>query len=146
MNTIGEVKEELPQEEVIHLDQTYFPQPWTWEQWRTLDSNLHKLFTLRTEGIIIGFALFSVSAFDDTAHLYKILVVPEFRGSGYSHDFWSKLKAKLSQSGLKSIYLEVETLNIRAVRFYNKEGFQTLREVKGFYSNGESAYIMQLTL
>jgi ribosomal-protein-alanine N-acetyltransferase len=44
------------------------------------------------------------------------------------------------------IQLDVQTDNTQAIKFYEKNGFKIIDEMKDFYQNGESAYTMQLTL
>lgn len=146
MNTTGEISIELPDDDVIKMDQNYFPNHWTSSQWFSLDSALNRLFTWRTQGELKGFALFGIVPNDDTAHLFKIVVAPKFRGPSTGEEFWSVLAARLISMGIKSVYLEVDADNSRAIRFYEKLGFLTLRRVKSFYSDGSDALIMTLTL
>jgi ribosomal protein S18 acetylase RimI-like enzyme len=53
---------------------------------------------------------------------------------------------QLQIKGFRSVYLEVEATNFRAKSFYEKVGFNLLRRNKGYYSSGEDALIMSLTL
>jgi [ribosomal protein S18]-alanine N-acetyltransferase len=146
MNTTGKIFCELPSSEVINLDKAYFPRPWKDSQWDRLDSSLNKLFTWRVDHNLLGFALFGITPGDDTVHLLKILTDPIFRGSSVAMDFWKALIYELTLIGMRSVYLEVETTNLRAIKFYQKCGFTTLRLNKSYYSDGKDALIMILTL
>lgn len=146
MNTIGKFLSEIPGSEVIQLDAKYFPHPWSPDQWRGLDPMQSRLFTWRELDQLIGYALFGVSPHDDTAHLFKILIIPEKRGTQSTDLFWSALLSELRKLTFRSVYLEVEASNGRAIKFYEKCGFQSLRTNKAYYSNGEDALIMSLTL
>ena len=134
-----------PGNDIPELDQKYFPRPWRVADWNTLDMAQHQLWTLE-EGDLVGFALFATPAGDETAHLLKILLVPEKRGGGTALKFWEMIREELQNSGFRSVYLEVEKSNQRARAFYEKLGFQLLREVKSYYSDGEAGLMMQLTL
>lgn len=68
------------------------------------------------------------------------------RGGGASRIFWSELQSALKIRGYRSVYLEVEESNARAQSYYKKLGFQILRRVKSYYSDGEGAVMMQLTI
>lgn len=146
MNTTGNFHELLDGSELsslIELDQNFFPNPWTPRQWQELNFAQHLLFSWKKN---LGFALFGYLKGDDTAHLYKILIHPDQQGRGEVQDFWSCIKAELQNRGARSIYLEVEAQNERAIGFYQKVGFQTLRKVKAYYSDGSDALMMNLTL
>lgn len=146
MNTTGEFAVEAVNQEVICMDQELFPNPWSDKQWLELNPDQNRIFTLRINGKLLGMALFGVVPGDDTAHLFKILVHPEQRGGTVSHFFWSNIVQNLTQSGMNSIYLEVESSNHRAIRFYEKNGFKLLRRNRAYYSSGEDALIMSMTL
>lgn len=146
MNITGNISEEKVSDEVINLDQTYFPTPWTTKQWQDLNLENHTLFGWRVGGKLTGIALLATIPGDDTAHLLKILLLHNSRGTGASLSFWAAIIQELRRKGMKSVYLEVETTNQRAEAFYKKVGFKLLRVQKGFYSGGEDALIMNLTL
>jgi hypothetical protein len=146
MNITGKLACEIPMLDVMLMDQQHFPNPWTAVQWQENDMGQSKLFTWRAGQRLIGFALFGTAPFDDAAHLFKILIEPGSLGSKTSLPFWSAIISELKILGLKSIYLEVESSNLRAIRFYEKCGFLLLRKNKAYYSNGEDALIMSLTL
>jgi [ribosomal protein S18]-alanine N-acetyltransferase len=133
-------------EEVIRLDQDFFPQPWTKDQWLSTNMDQHLLFQWKKENDLVGYALFQFLAGDDTAHLLKILMLPKHRGQGESEKFWTEIVNYLNVSGVQNIYLEVESGNAPAIGFYQKMGFKLLRKNKAYYSNGEDALIMALTL
>lgn len=142
MNIIGKLH---AGSDIPALDQKYFPRPWKESDWNTLDMSQHRLWTIE-EDPLVGFALFATPSGDETAHLLKVLIIPEKRGSGLALEFWKILCLELQKSGFRTIYLEVEKSNERARAFYRKLGFQHLREVKSYYSDGEAGIMMQLTL
>lgn len=143
MNTTG--KEFSVTEDIIQLDQA-FPNPWTREQWYNLDFHHHLLFSVRNQSDLNGYALFQAIPGDDTAHLLKIMIEPHKRGTAISKEFWNEILVHLRSLNYQSIYLEVEASNSRAIRFYEKSGFKLLRKNKAYYSNGEDALIMTMTL
>jgi [ribosomal protein S18]-alanine N-acetyltransferase len=147
MNTTGNFqRESSPSDEVIELDQKFFPHPWTREQWSEMNPDQNHILTWRLKNELIGYGLFHFLSGDDTAHLLKILIVPDHRGSGETKKFWDTLKVYLKNAGQKSIYLEVGANNVRAIHFYEKCGFKLLRRNKAYYSNGEDALAMSMTL
>ncbi len=143
MNISGNSPEEL--RSLASFDQLHFPHPWTTEQWLELNFHHHLLY-VRGKSKIEGFALIQRVRDDETAHLLKICLCPESRGSGQSLQFLDEILHDLRSKSVKSIFLEVETSNLRAIGFYRKSGFQTLRPIKAFYSDGADAFTMQLML
>lgn len=131
---------------VISLDHQHFPNPWTEQQWRELNPDQNLLLEWRSQDKCQGFALFGAVPSDNTVHLYKILLHPDYRGTGMAQDFWKAIYLFLKSKGIISVYLEVEADNNRAISFYEKVGFTLLRKNKGYYSNGQDALIMELTL
>ena len=132
--------------DIILLDQTQFPRPWSTKDWENLNWDNHQLFNWKQGGRTIAFALFGLVAADDVAHLLKICVHPSERGSGLAQVFWQGCQEQLMAGGAKSIYLEVELPNERAIGFYKKLGFVSLRTIKRYYSDGTDALTMQMII
>lgn len=150
MNTTGKLirlnPAHLDFSKILQLDLEQFPRPWTTKDWIGLNWNHHLLFGWKVENETIGFVLFSSIPGDDSAHLLKICVEIGVRGQGVSLAFWHTCLKELHLIGIKSIYLEVESHNLRAIGFYKKLSFETLRTIKGYYSDGADAVTMQMTV
>ena len=150
MNSFGKLlrvdSQEVIMKKVQEIDLKHFPNPWSQSEWMTLNWAHHHLYTYTLGDEILGFALFSIVTGDDVAHLLKICVCPPYRGTEVSNSFWISLLNELKQLGVSSVYLEVESTNLRAIKFYKKKNFEQLRVIKGFYSNGGDALTMNLTL
>lgn len=145
MSTTGKFSQEAFSQDILELDQSDFPEPWNQNQWLSTDWGHHQLYTWRNPDLL-AFAFFGHLSGDDTAHLFKIVVRSELRRSGIAQAFWREITSKLKDSGIRQVYLEVNTKNTPAIEFYQKQGFRTLQIKKGFYSDGEDAFIMILTL
>ncbi len=147
MNTTGKLGlEPFLTPDVVKLDQAHFPHPWTTDQWGGLDPDQNILFTWRIQNALVGYCLFGLPPGDNVAHLFKILIDPAHRGRGNAVLFWWAMVHAMKIKKLSRIYLEVESNNIKAILFYEKAGFKLLRYNKGYYSNGEDALMMELTL
>ncbi len=131
---------------VLDLDQTQFPRPWSQQGWLDLNWDHHILLGLKLENRLVGMALFGLVPGDETAHLLKICVESRLRGKGVSTAFWEDCREFLRLQGVAAAYLEVESTNQRAIGFYQKLGFETLRTIKGYYSDGTDAMTMQMTI
>ena len=150
MNTIGNFWEldssspDFPQ--ILALDLKDFPRPWSEADWRALNWDHHLLYAFQVGGVFQTYALFGRVPGDDVAHLLKVCVAQDLRGSGLTQQFWKSCTDKLKLQNVKSIFLEVESPNQRAVRFYEKCGFLLLRKIKAYYSDGTDALTMEMTI
>lgn len=150
MSTSGKLSQHWPSEDewfvLLHMDQAHFPRPWNLGQWQELNPDHHQLFFWKKGSEYLGFALFGLVPGDETAHLLKICLLPEVRGQSDALSFWKEMTMVLKGRQVTAIFLEVEEKNQRAQSFYKKVGFQHLRTVKAYYSDGENALLMQSTL
>jgi ribosomal-protein-alanine N-acetyltransferase len=51
---------------------------------------------------------------------------------------------KIQKQFINYIELEVRTDNVKAIKFYEKNDFKIVGEIKEFYQNGEDAYTMRI--
>lgn len=130
----------------VQLDQDLMHYPWTEAQWLETFTSSFAVFHWPEDLTLKGFALYQLSPLDKLAHLLKIAMVPEVRGQGETQRFWESQIATLRTQGFERIYLEVATNNPAAAGFYRKMGFKMLREVKGFYKDGQNAWTMELAI
>lgn len=138
-------------ETIIHIDeQCIFPK-WSSQQWSSFleshDTSRKLLIVSESElGQLSGFSLFELNEWSEQAHLLKIAILPEFRGSTLAMELWSECCTVLRNMGKSEIFLEVSVQNQRARGFYKKLGFKKLCVKKGFYSDNSDALAMILSL
>ncbi len=76
-------------------------------------------------------------------HLVSIAVIEEYRRKGIGSLLLSEtLRVMREIYKVHSIYLEVRVSNTPAIRLYEKFGFKKARIIKGYYMDGEDAYVM----
>ena len=81
------------------------------------------------------------SSFSDEAELLKICVLNEFQGLKIGFELMQELIANLKFNGVKTLFLEVRSDNTKAIKFYEKFGFEKISERKNYYADGTSALI-----
>lgn len=135
---------------LYELDQHHFPIPWTKQAWESyFDSHSNFLITAYFEPNspqILGFSLWQTSVADSFAHLLKIAVDSHFRQKGAGEKIMKASLAALHAKQIKDYFLEVEENNSAAVTLYKKMGFKTIHKKEKFYTNGEAALIMTLSI
>ncbi len=142
--------------EISKLDGLWMRHYWSQSQWQaeflSPESKRSVLFLLKDDnGVIKGLNLYSLNPWIHQAHLLKIALHDELKGSGAAKQLfegavnWLK-KSSGGNFSIHEIYLEVATDNERAISFYRKMGFMELCKKKGFYSDGADALAMLLSL
>jgi len=88
----------------------------------------------------LGFMPLSLSK---KGHIISIAVLPEHRGRGLGRSLIERaLEIMAKFYNAKSCYLEVRVSNEPAISLYKKVGFEVQRTIRGYYADGENAYIM----
>ena len=88
----------------------------------------------------ISFTLFSISK---KGHIISIVVLPEHQRKGLGQALIEKaLENMVKFYNAKSCYLEVRVSNESAIRLYKKIGFEVHTVIRGYYADGENAYVM----
>ena len=92
-----------------------------------------------------GFSGMSIKPFGiaKKGHIISIAVLPESRNLGVGRALIVEALNAMSMSyDAKSCFLEVRVSNTSAVNLYRRTGFEVERTMRGYYSDGEDAYIM----
>jgi len=78
-------------------------------------------------------------------HIVSLAVLPEYRGRGIGRALMKEALRKLrAVYGCDEVYLEVRVTNTQAINLYHSLGFKVVKVAKGYYVDGEDAYVMAL--
>lgn len=76
-------------------------------------------------------------------HLVSIAVLPGYRRRGIGSALLAEtIRVMRDVYRVEAIYLEVRVSNRPAISLYEKFGFRKARVIRGYYSDGEDAYVM----
>jgi ribosomal protein S18 acetylase RimI-like enzyme len=81
-----------------------------------------------------------------TGHIITIDVVREARRNGAGGELLAAAEARLHQSQCRLVTLETAVDNVAAISFYHRQGYSIMRTLRGYYSNGLDALVMQKTI
>ena len=122
--------------------------PWSRDHFKSeLEKDYAKLWLLtddETDSIIVGYISFWL-LFDELQVLNVAVDLP-YRGMGYAKLLVRKSIDEAMRDHIPKARLEVRETNEAAFHLYQKIGFQVTQTRKGFYSDGESAKVMELVL
>ena len=79
-------------------------------------------------------------------HVISIAVLPEHQRHGVGYALMRETMRSMLLYNAKECFLEVRSSNMPAVNLYKKMGFEIRRTLRGYYSDGENAYMMAIKL
>jgi len=105
-----------------------------------VDSKIAGYIMCRVERILSKLERFRIKK---AGHIISIAVLPEYRRRGIASTLLRKAMTILKEEyGCDEIFLEVRVTNSQAIALYKKLGFDKIDVLKGYYVDGEDAYVM----
>lgn len=101
---------------------------------------LRALFSLTRKSRIIGYVGFRLEG--DEGHITTIAVRPDWRGEGFGDFLLVVALEKMLERGAEVATLEMRPSNDVAYSLYKKHGFHMRRRRRGYYRDGEDAWVM----
>jgi ribosomal-protein-alanine N-acetyltransferase len=135
--------------EVLELEQTVYPHPWSMANFVDSLASAYQAWVLRDpDGELLGY--FLLMAIVDEAHLLNVAVSAERQGQGLGRFLLNQAVACARGLGMETMLLEVRPSNERALEIYRRYGFQTIGRRKGYYpaanQQREDAIVMRFEL
>lgn len=93
-----------------------------------------------------GLSIFEFHGLIKKGHIVSVAVLPQYRRKGIGQALVAMAMEKMTLYKAKQCFLEVRKSNTPAVNLYKKLGFQVSRTVRGYYMDGEDAYVMSIRL
>ena len=147
MNTVSTrpaVEEDL--ESMLKIEAASYPEPWSAEHFRQeMQKPYARVLVLtddETDAIILGYITYWVQV--EGASLLNIAVAPNWRHFGFARRLMQTMVNEVVRDEIPKITLEVRESNSGAIALYQTMGFTKTHERKKFYSNGETAWVMEL--
>jgi [ribosomal protein S18]-alanine N-acetyltransferase len=95
---------------------------------------------------IIGFAITVTSSKNKLMHLVTLDILPEWQGKGVGKRLLEHIIRQARRDNVERINLEVAEDNYKAIQFYLNHGFQTVKRLRGYYSEDCHALYMTKVL
>ncbi len=100
-------------------------------------------FVLEMEGRVVGYSILWL--IKEEAFLMTFAIDPSYRNKGLGKYLLSEIINLLSGKAT-TLQLDVRKSNLPAINLYRSMGFEIVRERPKFYSDGETALLMELKL
>ena len=132
--------------QILEIEVMSYPEPWKkthfLDEMQKRHARILVLTDDDTDSIIIGYIIYWVQA--DGVSLMNVTVNPKWRGFGFGMKLMQAMIKEAVYEDIPRIVLEVRESNIDAIGLYEKIGFKITHQRKNFYSNGETALVMEI--
>ena len=123
----------LTEKTIFDIEQKCFNEPWSMEMIRAQLNSANSTTLIKTaNGVPVGYA--TGIKLDCESELYRIAVLPEFRGQGIAKEILSRFIEKCGGD----IFLEVRSKNTAAIGLYESAGFERAGLRKGYYGDDDA--------
>ncbi len=126
---------------IVALEKRIFSDPWaksSFEAELLINKKYSFPLVMELEGKIVAYAV--VWHFFEELHIANIAVHPEYRRMGLGRKLMEYILEKFGNA--EFAFLEVRKSNEAAVQLYRSLGFKVLNIRKGYYQDGEDAFVM----
>jgi ribosomal-protein-alanine N-acetyltransferase len=141
-------------DDVIALNRMNLPENYPPQFFYEILSQFPKTFIVAKHGLqTVGYIMvrvektLSVLKWVNRAHVISVTVHKAFRRQGIGRRLMLiACNNAYSEYRATEVYLEVRVTNVPAISLYKKLGFEIKEVSRGYYSDGEDAYVMQAQL
>jgi len=148
------VREFRPEDlsEVIRINRQTLPENYPSFFFKLHHENFPRAFLVaEAQGRVVGYVMCRVETgrlhtkekVGRQGHIISLAVIPEMRRRGVATSLMVRaMKALYEVYGAEEYYLEVRVSNVPAINLYKKLGFKPVKVIRGYYLDGEDAYLM----
>ncbi len=143
MQVFIDIMETEDLDSVMEIENSSFTNPWSKETfWQELIHNPHSFYLIAsTNGRIVGYI--GSWLVDNRLHITNLAIDKRYRNKGIATKLLGKVLSLASLKGITICTLEVRISNYRAVRLYEKLGFEIDSISENYYKdNNEDALRM----
>ncbi len=137
--------------DVVAINKSCLPENYPESFFLGLHAHAPKAFLIgEVDGIVIGYIMCrierGISSFGrkpvKKGHIVSVAVTEPVRNKGYGTKLIESAIAGMIEYGATESFLEVRKSNTAAIKAYENLDFEVKRVLKGYYRDGEDAYLM----
>lgn len=142
--------------QVVHINRVCLPENYSNYFFMNIYERFPETFIVAEEdGEIIGYIMcriesglpsFTTFKIPKRGHVISIAVLPDYRRRGVGYALIRNALQAMELYRAEECYLEVRVSNRPAINLYKKAGFEIAKTMRGYYADGESAYLMKRKL
>ena len=128
---------------IAELEREIFPDPWDERSVQDcICSEGSMCFTAEEEGRVVAYLIGRMIA--PEGEIYRLAVAPHKRNRGLGYRLLDYSVKTSRGKGLESLFLEVRSKNLPAIKLYEAYGFKRVGIRKGYYKNPDDDAIVML--
>jgi ribosomal-protein-alanine N-acetyltransferase len=141
---------------VVYVNSESLPEHYTMSFYSSIfTTNPDTFLVVDLDGKIVGYHMgrieygFSIRGRPQLikkGHVISIAVLREHRGKGLGTALMQMALDEFLKSGCAVSFLEVRVSNEQAIAMYKKIGYTIAERIRGYYNDGEDAYVMEKQL
>jgi ribosomal-protein-alanine N-acetyltransferase len=131
---------------MLQIEHAVFPSPWTDKHFLyELKENPYAfVMVAEVNQIVVGYVDFWITF--QQAQINNLAVHPQLQRKKIGTTLLQDALQRIQSAGCDRITLEVRVSNLAAQRLYRRDGFKMILTKKGYYDNGEDAFLMEKVL
>ena len=128
---------------IAALEEAIFPDPWDYRSVVDLISTDGSMcFTAREGERVVAYVIGRLIA--PEGEIYRVAVDPDYRRRGIAYRLLDYAVKTSRGKGLESLFLEVRSQNLPAIKLYTAYGFREIGLRRGYYKNPTDDAIIML--
>lgn len=128
---------------IAALEEAIFPDPWDYRSVVDLISTDGSMcFTAREGERVVAYVIGRLIA--PEGEIYRVAVDPDYRRRGIAYRLLDYAAKTSRGKGLESLFLEVRSQNLPAIKLYTAYGFREIGRRRGYYKNPTDDAIIML--
>jgi ribosomal-protein-alanine N-acetyltransferase len=141
---------------VVHINSVCLPENYTDYFFIDLFQRFPETFIIAEEnGKVVGYIMcrvelglsnFGFGGVIKKGHIVSVAVLSQYRRKGIGQALITDAMEGMRLYNAKQCFLEVRVTNTPAIDLYKKLEFQITRTIRGYYADGEDAYVMSCEL
>ncbi len=139
-------------DQVMDINKQTLPENYPERFFRTIHAELPSAFLVcQINSKIVGYTMarvetglshYSIFHRAKKGHTVSIAVIPPYRRKNIATKLLKESIAAMITNGVTELFLEVRVSNTAAVNLYKNLGYEILKEIRHYYRDHESAYLM----
>lgn len=119
--------------DVMLVENRNYDFPWSEGIFRDCIKAGYTMQVLRLDLLLIGYGVMQVAA--DEAHILNLCIDRDYNRRGYARALLEKLLTMAERAGAHMAFLEARPSNPRAIRLYEKAGFNEVGSRRAYYDS-----------
>lgn len=106
-----------------------------------LHNKFARFYVATFNDIVIGYL--SCWMVEETVDIINVVIDKDYQHQGFGQALFSQMEEEAKANNCTNIMLEVKETNLKAIKFYQKQGYEQISIRKNYYQDHTNALIMK---